>query len=71
MSGKIIITTPFPTPAEVASFLGIPAKRVSELDRMIAEIHAGETSRGDRKKNAQRTGSRKSSNGGRVSRSKK
>lgn len=37
---RVLITTPFPTPDEVAEELGIPPKRVAELRQMIAEIRA-------------------------------
>ena len=62
MSGKIIITTPFPTPEEVAAYFKIPAKRVAELDRMIAEHRADEASRGNRKKRGRQDANRKSRN---------
>lgn len=32
---KSIITTDFPTPEEVAAYLGIPPKRVAELNALI------------------------------------
>jgi hypothetical protein len=35
---KTIITTDFPTPEEVAAYLGIPDKRVAELNALIDEI---------------------------------
>jgi len=70
MSGKIIITTPFPTPEEVAAYFKIPAKRVAELDRMIAE-HRAELVASRRKKTSPRNGSRKSSDVVKTSRSKK
>jgi hypothetical protein len=69
MSGKIIITTPFPTPQEVAAYYKIPAKRVAELDRMIAE-HRAELAASRRKK-ASRSGARKSSSVAKASRAKK
>jgi hypothetical protein len=37
---RFLITTPFPTPDEVAEELGIPPKRVAELRQMISEIRA-------------------------------
>jgi len=42
---RVLITTPFPTPDEVAAELGIPPKRVAELRQMIAEIRAEDASR--------------------------
>jgi hypothetical protein len=70
MSGKIIITTPFPTPEEVAAYYGIPAKRVAELDRMIAE-HRSKSVASLRKKASSRNGGRKSSTAVKASRSNK
>jgi hypothetical protein len=70
MSGKVIITTPFPTPEEIAAFYRIPAKRVAELDRMIAE-HRAESVASRRKKASSRNGSRKTSSIVKASRSKK
>jgi hypothetical protein len=70
MSGKIIITTPFPTPEEVAAYFKIPAKRVAELDRMIAE-HRAESVASRRKKTSARNGGQKSSRAVKGSRSKK
>lgn len=67
MAGKVIITTPFPTPDEVAAYLRIPAKRVAELNRMIAEVREADARR---KKAAPRNGSRRASNGSKASRSK-
>jgi hypothetical protein len=71
MSGKVIITTPFPTPEEIAAFYKIPPKRVAELNRMIEEIRAADASKRERKKNARRNGGRKSSNVAKTARSKK
>ncbi len=42
VSRKIIITTPFPTPEEIAAYYKIPAKRVAELNQMMDEIRAAE-----------------------------
>lgn len=70
MSGKVIITTPFPTPEEIAAFYRIPAKRVAELDRMIA-AHRAESLASRRKKAPSRNGGRKSSSVVKASRSKK
>ena len=70
MSGKVIITTPFPTPEEVAAYYKIPAKRVAELDRMIAE-HQAESVASRRKKASPRNDGRKSSGVVNASRSKK
>jgi hypothetical protein len=42
VSRKIIITTPFPAPDEIAAFYKIPAKRVAELNQMMDEIREGE-----------------------------
>jgi hypothetical protein len=38
MSPKVIITTPYPTPEEIAEYYKIPPKRVAELNEMIAEV---------------------------------
>jgi hypothetical protein len=70
MSSKIIITTPFPTPQEVAAYYKIPAKRVAELDRMIAE-HRAKLAASRRKKAASRNGGRTSSTVTKTSRAKK
>jgi hypothetical protein len=70
MSGKIIITTPFPTPEEVAAYYRIPAKRVAELDRMIAD-HRAKSLASRHKKASSRNGGRKSSSDVKASRSKK
>lgn len=48
---KSIITTEFPTPEEVAAYLGIPDKRVAELKVLYAEI--------EKKHAAQKTAKRK------------
>lgn len=71
MSGKVIITTPFPTPDEIAAFHKIPAERVAELRRMIDDIRALEAAKSDRKKNGLRNGSRKLSSRGKATRSRK
>jgi hypothetical protein len=52
MSSKSIITTPYPTPDEIAAYYKIPPKRVTELRQMIDEIRATETSKTKRKKNS-------------------
>ncbi|HXH95323.1 MAG TPA: hypothetical protein VNN25_27355 [Thermoanaerobaculia bacterium] len=70
MSPKIIITTPFPTPEEVAAYYRIPAERVAELDRMIAE-HRAEAVAGPHKKASSRNGGRNASKVVKASRSKK
>lgn len=57
MSGKVIITTPYPTPDEVAAYYKIPAKRVAELRQMLDEFRAADAAKKNRKKN----GGRKSS----------
>mgnify|MGYP001792090373 CR=1 FL=1 len=71
MSGKVIITTPFPTPQEVAAYYKIPAKRVAELDEMINEVRRSMAKTAARKKSTSRNGNRKSANGSRSSRAKK
>jgi hypothetical protein len=72
MSGKIIITTPFPTPEEVAAYYKIPAKRVAELDQIIAEARRSIAKTAARsRKSAPRNGARKASNRSRASRAKK
>jgi ppGpp synthetase/RelA/SpoT-type nucleotidyltranferase len=72
MSGKVIITTPFPTPEEVAAYYKIPAKRVAELDEMIDDIRRSMANAKARaKKSTARNGARKPSNGSRTSRAKK
>ena len=58
MSGKVIITTPFPTPEEVAAYYKIPAKRVAELRQMMDDIRADETSKRNWKKRAKLKGIR-------------
>jgi hypothetical protein len=60
MSDKAIITTPYPTPDEIAAYYKIPPKRVAELRQMIAEIRAAEASKGSRKKNSKPKTSRTS-----------
>jgi predicted transcriptional regulator len=72
MSGKIIITTPFPTPEEVAAYYKIPAKRVAELDKMIDEVRRSMAKTATRaKRSTARNGTRKASNGSRAARAKK
>jgi hypothetical protein len=58
MSGKVIITTPFPTPEQVAAYYKIPAKRVAELRQMMDEIRADEAKK-DSRKIGRTNGSRK------------
>jgi hypothetical protein len=60
MSGKVIITTPFPTSDQVAAYYKIPAKRVAELRQMMDDIHAAEA-RKNNKKNGGTNVSRKPS----------
>jgi hypothetical protein len=60
MSGKSIITTPYPTPEWIAAYYKIPAKRVAELRKMIDEIRAAEAAKTDRKKNSRSKTTRKS-----------
>jgi hypothetical protein len=60
MSGKVIITTPFPTSDQVAAYYKIPAKRVAELRQMMDEIRAAEARKNSRK-NGQPNVSRKAS----------
>jgi hypothetical protein len=72
MSGKVIITTPFPTPEEVAAYYKIPAKRVAELDKMIDEVRRSMSKTAPRStRSTPRNGTRKASNGSRTSRAKK
>jgi hypothetical protein len=71
MSGKAIITTPYPTPDEIAAYYKIPPKRVAELRQMIAEIRADEASKANRKKNGKPKGSRKSSAPRKITSSKR
>jgi hypothetical protein len=71
MSGKVIITTPFPTPEEVAAYYKIPAKRVAELRQMMDDIRAAEPGKIARKKNGRPNGSRKSSPRRRVTTTKR
>jgi hypothetical protein len=72
MSGKVIITTPFPTPEDVAAYFKIPAKRVAELDEMIDDIRRSmATAKARAKKSRSRNGARKSSNGNKALRAKK
>jgi hypothetical protein len=54
MSGKAIITTPYPSPDDVAAYYKIPPKRVAELRQMMDEMRAAEVSKKNRKKNAGR-----------------
>jgi predicted transcriptional regulator len=70
MSGKVIITTPFPTPEQVAAYYKIPAKRVAELDEMIDEVRRSMAKTAARKKSTSRNGSPKPSNS-RTARAKK
>jgi hypothetical protein len=71
MSDKAIITTPYPTPDEIAAYYKIPPKRVAELRQMIAEIRAAEASKGSRKKNGKPKASRKSPARRRITSSKR
>ncbi|HEX7677225.1 MAG TPA: hypothetical protein VF713_03820 [Thermoanaerobaculia bacterium] len=71
MSGKVIITTPFPTPEQVAAYYKIPAKRVAELRQMMDDIHADEASKGNRKKNGRQGATRKPSARRKVTSSKR
>jgi len=72
MSGKVIITTPFPTPEQVAAYYKIPAKRVAELDEMIDDIRRSmATTKAHAKKSRSRNGARKPSNGSKALRAKK
>ena len=72
MSGKVIITTPFPTPEQVAAYYKIPAKRVAELDEMIDEVRRSMAKGAVRsRKTTTRNSTRKGSNGSRASRAKK
>ncbi|HYR27229.1 MAG TPA: hypothetical protein VEU30_02115 [Thermoanaerobaculia bacterium] len=50
---KTIITTDFPTPEEVAAYLGIPDKRVAELNALFDEYQKTKAT----KKNAKRKAS--------------
>jgi fumarate hydratase class II len=58
MSGKVIITTPFPTSEQVAAYYKIPAKRVAELRQMMDDIRAAEAKK-DSRKIGRTNGSRK------------
>jgi len=60
MSGKSIITTPYPTPEWIATYYKIPPKRVAELRQMIDEIRAAEAAKTNRKKNGTAKTTRKS-----------
>jgi len=71
MSGKVIITTPFPTPEQVAAYYKIPAKRVAELRQMMDDIRADEASKGTRKKSGRQDANRKSSARRKVTSSKR
>jgi hypothetical protein len=71
MSGKVIITTPFPTPKDVAAYYKIPARRVAELDAMIDDVRRSMAKTAARKKSASRNGTRKASSGSRISSAKK
>jgi hypothetical protein len=51
---RVVITTPFPTPDEVAAELGIPPKRLAELRQMIAEIRAEDERRAARRQRSKR-----------------
>jgi len=42
---KALITTPFPTPSEVAAHFGIRPARAAELKRRLLELHAQEADR--------------------------
>ena len=46
---KVIITTDFPTPEQVAAFYRIPPTRVAELKQMISEIRAADARKKVRK----------------------
>jgi len=71
MSGKVIITTPFPTPEEVAAYYKIPAKRVAELDKMIDEVRQSMAKSARSNRSTPRNGKRQVSNGSKASRVKK
>lgn len=58
---RVVITTPFPTPEEVAAFYGVSPERHAELKQMIAEIRAA---------NARRSASRRSKQGTRAAKKK-
>jgi hypothetical protein len=60
MSGKVIITTPYPTPEWIAAYYKIPPKRVAELRQMMDEIRAAEAAKANRKKNGRSKTTRKS-----------
>jgi predicted RNase H-like HicB family nuclease len=60
MSDKAIITTPYPSPDEIAAYYKIPPKRVAELRQMIDEIRAAEASKASRQKSGKPKASRKS-----------
>ena len=46
---KSIITTDFPTPEEVAAYLGIPDKRVAELNALFVKIQQKQAKTAKRK----------------------
>jgi hypothetical protein len=71
MSGKVIITTPFPTSDQVAAHYQIPPKRVAELRQMMDEIRADEALKAAHKKNGRQNASRKSSARRKVTSSKR
>jgi hypothetical protein len=69
MSGKVIITTPFPTPEQVAAYYKIPAKRVAELRQMMDEMRVADAKK-DRKKSG-RTNARRATAPRKVTSSKR
>ncbi|HEV7572124.1 MAG TPA: hypothetical protein VGQ21_11555 [Thermoanaerobaculia bacterium] len=57
MSRKAIITTPYPSPDDVAAYYKIPPKRVAELRQMMDEMRAAEVSKKNRRKSTGRKSS--------------
>ncbi|HET8775031.1 MAG TPA: hypothetical protein VFP80_14620 [Thermoanaerobaculia bacterium] len=47
---RVLITTPFPTPEEVAAAVGLSPERHAELKQMIAEIRAESERRAARRR---------------------
>lgn len=46
---RVLITTPFPTPEEVAAELGVSPERHAEIKQMLAEIRAEDERRARRR----------------------
>jgi hypothetical protein len=52
---RALITTPFPTPEEVAAELGVSPERHAEIKQMLAEIRAEDERQGRRRAGSKRT----------------